>query len=326
MGTVVNTGTAEVAQAPSTPAPPLPPRRRRFRAAHEANVAGYYFLAPAMVLIGVFFFLPVVASLLLSFTDFDLYAIGDLGNARLVGLRNYATLLRTPLFWSALQNTFYFALVGGPLSVAMSLAAALLVNARLIRFKSFFRTLYFVPFVTTLVAVAVVWRYLYHPRYGLLNYALGTFGVGPIDWLGDPHWAMPAIILMAVWKNFGYNMLIIVAGLQSIPEELYEAARLDGAGWLKQFRHVTLPMLGPTLLFVSVITMIGYFQLFAEPYVMTQGGPLRSTTSVVLLMYEEGFRWWNLGAAAAIAFVLFVLILLWTLLQLWVERRTGRAA
>src|SRR5690606_35729142 len=140
--------------------------------------------------------------------------------------------------------------------------------------------IYFVPFVTTLVAVAIVWRYLYHPRYGLLNAGLGLLGIPPVDWLGDPRWAMPAIILMAVWKSFGYNMLIFIAGLQSIPEELYEAAHLDGASAFQGFRHVTLPMLGPTLLFVSVITMIGYFQLFAEPYVMTQGGPLRATTSV----------------------------------------------
>ena len=178
--------------------------------------------------------------------------------------------------------------------------------------------------LTTLVAVAVVWRYLYHPTYGLFNYALGAIGIGPIDWLGDPRWAMPAIILMAVWKNFGYNMLIIIAGLQSIPEELYEAARLDGANALKQFRHVTVPMLGPTLLFVGVITMIGYFQLFAEPYVMTQGGPLRATTSVVLLMYEEGFRWWRMGYAAAIAFVLFVVILVATLVQIRIQRQVEK--
>jgi len=134
---------------------------------------------------------------------------------------------------------------------------------------------------------------------------------------------MPAIILMAVWKNFGYNMLIFIAGLQSIPEELYDAANVDGAGPWRTFRSVTLPMLGPTLLFVGVITMIGYFQLFAEPYVMTQGGPLRSTTSVVLLMYEEGFRWWRMGYAASIAFVLFIVILVATLIQLRIQR--GRA-
>lgn len=282
----------------------------------EGTNAAWLFLAPALVLIGVFFFVPVAASLLLSLTDFDIYAVASAENTRFVGLRNYGQLVKSPLFWSSLKNTFYFALVGGPLTIAVSLGAALLVNAKLVRWKSLFRTIYFTPFVTTLVAVAIVWRYLYHTRYGLLNYGLQTLGVTPVDWLGDPRWAMPAIILMAVWKNFGYNMLIFIAGLQSIPDELYDAAKVDGAGAVRQFLNVTLPMLGPTLLFVGVITMIGYFQLFAEPYVMTQGGPLRSTTSVVLLMYEEGFRWWRLGYAAAIAFVLFLVILLATLVQL----------
>lgn len=285
-----------------------------------ASLAAWAFLAPALLVIGAFFFLPVAAALLLSFTDFDIYAVGSLDNARFVGVRNYVQLLQNPLFWTALNNTLYFALVGGPLSVAVSLGAALLVSAKATRFKGFFRTVYFLPFVTTLVAVAIVWRYLYHPQYGLLNYALAQVGISPVDWLGDPRWAMPAIILMAVWKNFGYNMLIFVAGLQNIPEELYEAARLDGASALRQFRHVTLPMLGPTLLFVGVITMIGYFQLFAEPYVMTQGGPLRSTTSLVLFMYEEGFRWWRMGFAAAIAFVLFLIILAATLIQFRLQR------
>jgi multiple sugar transport system permease protein len=286
----------------------------------EASGAAWFFLAPALLLIGVFFFLPVAASLLLSVTDFDIYAVASSENTRFVGLENYARLLRTPLFWSSLKNTFYFALVGGPLTIAVSLGAALLLDAKLVRWKSFFRTIYFTPFVTTLVAVAIVWRYLYHTRYGLLNYGLEALGVPPIDWLGDPRWAMPSIILMAVWKNFGYNMLIFIAGLQSIPDELYDAANVDGAGPVRQFFNVTLPMLRPTLLFVGVITMIGYFQLFAEPYVMTQGGPLRSTTSVVLLMYEEGFRWWRMGFAAAIAFVLFLVILGFTLIQFRVQR------
>jgi multiple sugar transport system permease protein len=280
------------------------------------------FLSPALGLIGVFFFLPVVAAFLLSVTDFDIYAVADLSNARWVGLDNYAALLRHPVFWTALKNTFYFALVGGPLTVAVSLGAAMLVNARLTRFRGFFRTVYFIPFVTTLVAVAIVWRYLYHPEYGLLNYLLGLIGIGPVNWLGDPRWAMPAIIVMAVWKNFGYNMLIFIAGLQSIPAELYEAAELDGAGGWRRFRHVTLPMLAPTFFFVGVVTMIGYFQLFAEPYVMTAGGPLKSTTSLVLFMYEEGFRWWRMGFAAALAFVLFLIIMAWTVIQLRIERRT----
>ena len=286
----------------------------------EGMNAAWLFVAPALALIFVFFFLPVAASLLLSLTDFDIYAVASSENTRFVALHNYAQLFRTPLFWSSLRNTFYFALVGGPLTIAVSLGTALLLNAKLVRWRSFFRTIYFTPFVTTLVAVAIVWRYLYHTRYGLLNYALGALGIAPIDWLGDPHWAMPAIIVMAVWKNFGYNMLIFIAGLQSIPGELYDAANVDGAGPVRQFINVTLPMLGPTLLFVGVITMIGYFQLFAEPYVMTQGGPLRSTTSVVLLMYEEGFRWWRMGYAAAIAFVLFIVILIATLIQFRLQR------
>ncbi len=176
---------------------------------------------------------------MLSLTDFDIYAIASRHNARFVGLHNYVGLFHNPLFWTALENTLYFALVGGPLTVIVSVGAALLVNAKLVPFKAFFRTIYFVPFVTTLVAVAVVWKYLYHPRYGLLNYALSMLHIRPIDWLGDPHWAMPAIIIMAVWKNFGYNMLICVAGLQSIPEELYEAASLDGASAMQtvQVRH-----------------------------------------------------------------------------------------
>ena len=221
------------------------------------SAAGWWFVAPAVLVIGGFFFVPVAAAFLLSFTDFDIYALASFDNTRFIGLENYAALLGDSIFWKALVNTFYFAVVGGPLTIAISLAAAILLQARLVRFKGLFRTIYFAPVVTTLVAVAVVWRYLYHPRFGLLNYGLGWFGIGPVDWLGDPRWAMPAIILLAVWKNFGYNMVVFVAGLQSIPEELYEAAELDGANAVQRFRHVTLPMLGPTFLFVTVITMIG---------------------------------------------------------------------
>lgn len=284
--------------------------------------AAFWFLAPALGLIAIFFALPILAALLLSFSDFDIYAIGDPTSLRWIGLDNYQHLLQHPLFWTALGNTFYFVLLGGPLSVALSLGAALLVNARLTCCRTLFRTIYFLPVVSTLVAVAVVWRALYHPGAGLLNQFLGLFGVNPIDWLGDPHWAMPAIILMAAWKNFGFNMIIFIAGLQAIPDRLYEAARLDGADTWAQFRYVTLPMLAPTFLFVALMTMIGYLQLFAEPYVMTQGGPANATLSVVMLMYQEGFRWWNMGFAAALAFVLFAIILAGTLIQLRVQRKS----
>ncbi len=281
-----------------------------------ASTAALLFLAPALLVLAVFFFAPVAAALLLSVTDFDIYAIADLGSARFVGLGNYAALLSDPLFWQALKNTGYFVLIGGPLSVGMSLGVALLLSTRGVRFQGFFRSIYFAPVVTTLVAVAVAWRYLLHARYGLLNYALGFVGIGPVNWLGDADWAMPAIILMAVWKNFGYNMIIFVAGLQNVPDYLYEAAVVDGASAWQRFWTITLPMLAPTFLFVSIITMIGYFQLFAEPYVMTEGGPQNGTLSVVLHMYREGFKWWNMGYAAAIAFVLFLIIFVATLVQL----------
>ncbi|HEY6785313.1 MAG TPA: sugar ABC transporter permease [Gemmatimonadales bacterium] len=285
--------------------------------------AAWVFLAPALILITTFFFLPVVTGLALSLTDFDLYSIGHPDNIRMVGTANYRALSQAPMFWSALKNTLYFAFVGAPLSVLAALAAALLVNSRLTKWKGFFRTAYFAPFVTTLVAVAIVWKYLYHPRFGLLDAALGAAGVHAIDWLGNPKWAMPAIIVVAVWRSFGYNMLIFIAGLQRIPHELREAAELDGAGLWARLRHVTLPQLTPTFVFVGVITAIGFFQLFAEPYVMTGGGPLNSTLSMVLYMYQEGFRWWRLGSAASIAFVLFALVLVVTILQLlWRREET----
>ena len=286
----------------------------------SAAAASRLFVAPALLVIGVFFFLPVVAALAVSFTDFDIYALADFGNMRFVGLQNYARLLETPLFWQAFGNTLYFVVIGVPLSVGTSLGLALLLHSRLVRLRGLFRTALFAPVVTTLVAVAVIWRYLFNTQYGLINYALGGLGIERIDWLGDPTWAMPAIIVFAVWKNFGYNMLILLAGLQAIPEELYEAARIDGASFWRRFRHVTLPMLGPVMAMVNILTIAGYFQLFAEPYVMTQGGPLQSTVSVLYFMYEEGFKWWNLGSASAVAFMLFLFILALTAVQLRLAR------
>jgi multiple sugar transport system permease protein len=283
--------------------------------------AGWLFVAPALLVIGTFFVLPVLAALALSLTDFDIYALADLQNVRFVGFRNYLRLLTTPLFWRALGNTTFFVIVGVPASLGASLVAALLLNASVARLKGVFRTAAFAPVVTTLVAVAVIWTYLLHTRYGLINYGLGLIGLPSVDWLGDPSWAMPAIAMFAVWKNFGYNMVILLAALQSIPPDLYEAARIDGANARQQFRFVTVPSLAPTLLLVSVLTVAGYFQLFAEPYVMTQGGPLQSTTSVLYFMYEEGFKWWNLGSASAVAFVLFLLMFILTRLQFALARR-----
>jgi multiple sugar transport system permease protein len=286
--------------------------------------AGYWFIAPALAIVAVFFLVPLFASFALSLTDFDKYALADRANLRFVGLRNYRELLAMPLFWKSLANTCYFVVVGGGLSVLASLATALLLESKLTRCKTLWRTLFFAPVVTTLVAVSLVWRYLYHTKYGLINHALAAVGVEPIDWMGDPRWALPAIVVLAVWKNFGYNMVIFMAGLQSIPAELYEAAEIDGAGALGRIRHVTLPLLAPTFVFVGVTTMIGFFQLFAEPYVMTQGGPLQSTYSLVMLMYERGFRWWQLGFASTAAVVLFFVTLAAVMVQLTLQRRAAR--
>lgn len=272
------------------------------------SLAGWAFAAPALIVIALFFGVPVLAGLALSLTDFDIYALADLRNLRWQGLGNYVQVLSLPLFWQALGNTLYFVVVGVPLSIGLSLAAAVLLQSKLVRFKPLLRTALFAPVVTTLVAVAVIWRYLFHVKYGLVNHTLQGLGLDPIDWLGDPHWSMPTIILFAAWKNFGGNMIIFIAALQAVPNDLYEAAHLDGARPWAQFRHITLPGIAPTMLMVSILTTAGYFQLFAEPYVMTQGGPLQSTVSVLYLMYDEGFKWWNLGLASAVAFVLFVII------------------
>jgi multiple sugar transport system permease protein len=278
--------------------------------------AAWLFMSPALVLLAVFFVVPVVVGLALSLTDFDLYAIASPGSVRFTGLARFVEILRDGEFWNALRNTLYFVIVGGPLSVATSLGAAILLNEKLVKARGLFRTVYFAPVLTTLVSVAIVWRYLYHPSYGLLNSALAAIGIQGADWLGDPRWAMPAIILLAIWKNFGYNMLIFVAGLQAIPEQLYEAAAIDGASARQRFRHITLPGLAPTFFFVGVTTMIGYFQIFAEPYVMTQGGPVGSTRTLVLHMYEEGFRWWRMGEASALAVILLLITLVGALIQI----------
>lgn len=271
--------------------------------------AGWLFSLPALLAIALFFVLPTVASLALSLTDFDIYALADIGNLRFVGLANYSALVGDPLFWTALGNTLCFVALGVPLVLAVSLFAAILVNERTVAWRPVWRVAFFAPYVATLVATAVVWKYLFNTRYGLANYALGGLGLPPVDWLGDPRWAIPAITLFVAWKSFGYAMLIFLAALQTVPRELEEAARIDGAGWWSRLRHVTLPAIAPAVWLVAILTVISMFQLFAEPYVMTEGGPAQSTITVLYLMFDEGFQWWNLGIGAAVAVVLFACIL-----------------
>ena len=285
--------------------------------------AGWMFVAPSLIAIAVFFCIPVIAALFLSLTDFDIYALADLDNLRFVGVQNYERLLTNPLFWGAMKNTALFSIIGVPLSIAASLGSAVILNARVVKWRPIWRVMFFAPYVTTLVATAVLWNYLLHTKYGVINWALQGVGLPAVDWLGQPETSIPAILMFVVWKIFGYNMLIFLAVLQTVPDDLYEAARIDGAGPWTQFRNVTLPAIAPTLLLVSIISVAGFFQLFAEPYVMTQGGPAQSTVTVLYFMYEEGFKWWNLGSASAVAFILFVCIFTITMIQMWVAKRVG---
>jgi ABC-type sugar transport system permease subunit/ABC-type glycerol-3-phosphate transport system substrate-binding protein len=302
--------------------------RRRATASHlgppaeswKKSMAGYLFILPASLLLFVFLFLPVAVSFIMSLTDIDIFSINDWSRIRFVSLANYETLLKDPVFWKSMANTLAFAGIGVPLTIVASLTAAVALNQPGVKLKALFRFSLFAPVVTTIVAVAVVWRWLYNPEYGAFNWFLQSMGFQPLHWLADPDTSLASLIIMAVWKNFGYNMIIFLAGLQTIPEAQYEAARIDGANAWQTFRHVTIPGLAPTMLFVVVLSTIGYLQFFAEPYVMTKGGPLDSTLSIVLYMYNHGFRFFNLGYASAISYALFGLIFIFTLLQLKLKR------
>jgi ABC-type sugar transport system permease subunit len=284
------------------------------------NAAGWLFSAPFVIIFAVFLAIPIVASLALSFTSFGLRDLRNPIGASFVGLENYATLLNDQDFWRAASNTAVYVVGGVPLTLLAGLAVAIALNGAVRRFRTFFRVGYYLPVVTSIVAIAVVWRFVLHPDQGLLNLILGAIGLEGRNWLGDPELAMPAIVAMIVWKNLGFSMVIFLAGLQTIPTSLYEAARIDGAGKWDEFRYVTLPGLRPTLLFAIVTTTIGYIQVFEEPFVMTEGGPLNATVSIAQFLYEEGFRFFHQGYAAAIAYVLFVIVAVVAVLQFRILR------
>ncbi|HEU5109600.1 MAG TPA: sugar ABC transporter permease [Micromonosporaceae bacterium] len=306
----VVTAPAGAGETARRPAPAGGRRRRRLREA----LVGWGFSAPFTVLFVVFMALPVVASLAMSVTDLRATDLRNPFAVEFIGLDNYTRLWSDQLFRRAALNTAVFVIVGVPLTVVAGLAAATALNSGLIRFRAAFRVGFYLPVVTSIVAIAVVWRFLLDPDAGLVNNLLRLVGVEGPAWLERPGLAMGSIIVMAVWRNFGFLMVIFLAGLQSIPADLYEAARLDGAGRWAQFRHVTLPSLRPTLLFGGVITGIGYLQLFEEPFVMTRGGPLSSTLSVSFHIYNQ-FGFGNYGYAAAASYVLFAAIVALSVLQ-----------
>ena len=286
----------------------------------STGAVGYLFVLPAIVILTLFLFIPVLASFLISLTDWNIYGLADRHNLHFVGFRNYLAVFKDSIFWKSLWNTLFFTGVGVPFTVMISLLTATVLNEKVVRFKTFFRTSYFLPVVSTIVAVAVMWRWLYNPEFGVFNWILRSLSFPEFNWLADPRTSLASIILMAAWKNFGYNMVIFLAGLQGIPEALYESARIDGANVWQLFLHVTLPGLRTTMLFVVIMSTIGYLQCFAEPYIMTKGGPLNSTMTIVLYMYNQGFKFFELGYASALAYILFGIIFLFTFIQIRLKK------
>jgi multiple sugar transport system permease protein len=319
MSTGVTAGTGERATAPppvrhraGRPARPRSPAARQSRL--RRAVVGWTFALPFTVLFLVFMALPIIASLVMSFTDMRSADLRSPLAVDPVGLENYTRLFEDELFRRAAVNTAIFVVVGVPLTMACGLAAAVFLNAGITKFRTVFRVGYYLPVVTSIIAIAVVWRFLLQNDTGLVNNLLRLVGVTGPNWLEDTRLALPSIIVMATWRNLGFLMVVFLAGLQAVPHFLYEAAVIDGASRWKQFTRITLPMLRPTLLFGAVVTSIGYLQLFEEPFVMTQGGPLSSTLSVAYHIYNQ-FGYGNYGYAMAMSYVLFIAIVLLALAQ-----------
>lgn len=291
------------------------------RARRQALV-GWSFALPFMLLFSVFMAGPILVSFLTSFTDMRVTDIRSPLNVNFVGLDNYADVFGDADFRRAARNTAIYVLVTTPATIGLGLLVALALNRPAVRLRRLFRVGYFLPYVTSIVAIAVVWRILLGTRSGLINGLLGQIGVDGPGWLTDPSWALPSIMLMTTWKGIGLQMIILLAGLQAIPKDLYEAASVDGAGPWQQFWYVTVPALRPTLLFSLVVASIGLMQVFDEPYVMTQGGPLGSTSTVALYAVDE-FGFGNYGHTAAVSYLLFLAIGLLTLIQFrWLRPQT----
>ncbi len=295
---------------------PTPTRRGFWTLGRKEAGWAVLFLLPNIIGFLCFTALAVVIAFGVALTEWDL-----LIPPKFIGLANYERLLtRDPVFVKALTNTVYFVLGVVPFDVVCALTLALLLN-RPIKGMTIYRAIYFVPVVTSLVAVAIIWQWLYHSEVGLFNYFLRAVGITGIEWLNSTEWAMPAVIIMSVWKGFGYYAVIFLAGLQGVPGHLHEAANIDGANAWQRFWKITLPLLSPTLFFVLVISIIQAFQVFAQIFIMTRGGPASATSTIVYYIYNSGFVWYRMGSAAAASWVLFAIIFAITLIQTWWQRR-----
>jgi multiple sugar transport system permease protein len=272
---------------------------------------GYAFLIPSFIVLALFTYFPVIYAFYLSFWRWRILR----GEPAFIGLDNYTFLFTSADFWQAAWNTLYFAAGSIPTGMALALAIAMLLN-RPLRGLAIFRTAFFLPTITSLVAVSVVWMWIYHPDVGLANYLLNLVGLPKVRWLNEPQSAMPALILLGIWRGVGYNIIIYLAGLQNIPVHLYEAAKIDGANRWQLFRHVTWPLLTPTSFFIFIIAIINSFQSFTQIDVMTQGGPVGATTVIVYYLYKQAFQQFTMGYGSAVAMVLFAIILVLTLIQM----------
>jgi len=288
---------------------PRPRRGLRLSPGARDNLAGYLFTLPWMIHLVVLIAFAMLASLGISFTKTDF-----LTHVEFVGFGNYVDLMGDKLFWKALGNTAYYTFLSVPLSVMFALLIALLLNQK-VKGLGFFRLVYYTPSIVSGVAVAIVWQYVLNPRYGMLNLGLKAIGIQGPKWIFSQEWAMPAFIIMGVW-GAGGNMLLYLAGLQGIPTALYEAAKIDGASSWRQFWSVTLPMISPTILFNLINNIIGSWQIFSQSYLMTQGGPNNATLTMVLYLYNKGFTQFHFGYASAIAWILFAIVLVFTVLVL----------
>jgi len=283
----------------------------------EETIAGYVFLLPNLIGFVIFLLFPILFAFYIMLTDWSLSA-----EPQFVGLENFETMVNDRLFWNSLKNSFYYTFVAVPTGIFIAFWLALALNRKM-RGIIFFRTVYFLPQITLTVAAATVWRWIYQPEIGLINYLLGLIGIDGPAWIHNTKWAMPSVIIMSNWQGIGFAMLILLAGLQGIPEEYYEAAAIDGASSWQRLRYVTLPMLSPAIFFVVVTSLIGAFQSFDQFFILTQGGPAHATTPLTLYIFNNAFAFFKMGYGAALAAVLFVIILIitiiqWQLAQRWV--------
>lgn len=268
------------------------------------------FLSPTLVIFTAFILFPVFFSFYLSFHSWNMFS----GDTTFVGLENYSRMIQDAEFWQVLGNTAVYTFGTIPINMALSLWVAYLLNKKL-KGKKFLRTAFFAPVIISPVAAAVIWRWMYDPNFGLVNYLISFLGIGSINWLNEPTAAMFALIIMGVWKTFGINMILFSAGLQGIPDNYYEAAELDGAGKWAKFYHITIPMLAPTTFFIMIMSMISSFQVFDIVYVLTSGGPMGSTKVLVFYVYEYAFKFFEMGYASAISYFLFAVLFILTMLQ-----------